>query len=117
MFLNNYCYILSSYPVCSTVSILLALSTCILLILLMQSVNAAQFLNIKFLNIYLFFGIFVSWFCNLLGDFFETLVILSAILLPIKSLTASAVFWIAICEAGFIASIVDFLTLLTIFIT
>ena len=62
-------------------------------------------------DIYVFFGIFVSSFFNSLGDFFETLVILSAILLPIKSLTASAVFWIAVCEAGFIASAVDFLTL------
>ena len=44
-----------------------------------------------------------------LVDFFETLVILSAILLPIKSTVASAVFWVALFEAVFIASAVDFL--------
>ena len=50
--------------------------------------------------------------CNSFGDFFlETLVILSAILLPIKSPVASAVFWIALFEAVFIASAVDFLAL------
>ena len=46
-------------------------------------------------DIYLSFGISIlfSFFnCNSLGDFFETLVILSAILLPIKSPFASAVF-------------------------
>ena len=37
------------------------------------------------------------------------LVILSAILLPIKSLVVSAVFWIALLEAVFIASVADFL--------
>ena len=40
---------------------------------------------------------------------FETLVILSTTLLPIKSLVVSAVFWIALFEACFIASVVDFL--------
>ena len=39
------------------------------------------------------------------------LVILSSILLPIKSPVASAVFWIAFSEAVFIASAVDFLAL------
>ena len=39
------------------------------------------------------------------------LVILSAILLPIKSPVASAVFWIALFDAVFIASVVDFLAL------
>ena len=47
----------------------------------------------------------------LLEGFFETLVILSAILLPIKSPVASAVFWIALFEAVFIASVVEFLAL------
>ena len=47
----------------------------------------------------------------LLLDFFETLVILSAILLPIKSPVASAVFWIALFEAVFIVFVVDFLAL------
>ena len=40
------------------------------------------------------------------ADFLEALVILSAILLPIKSPVASAVFWIAFFEAVFIASVV-----------
>ena len=48
----------------------------------------------------------VSLFCNSLVDFFETLVILSAILLPIQSPVVSACF-----EAVFIASVVDFLAL------
>ena len=39
------------------------------------------------------------------------LVYLPAILLPIKSPVASAVFWIALFEAVFIASVVDFLAL------
>ena len=53
-------------------------------------------------DMYLLFGASISSFCNSLecnsiecnsvGDFFETLVILSAILLPIKSPVASAVF-------------------------
>ena len=41
--------------------------------------------------------------------FFEVLVILSAILLPIKSPVASAVFLIALSEAVFITSTADFL--------
>ena len=49
--------------------------------------------------------------CNFAEDFFETLVILSAILLPIKSPVVSAVFWIALFEAVFIASVADFLAL------
>ena len=51
----------------------------------------------------------ISSFGNTLSDFFETLVILSAILLPIKSPVASAVFWIALFQAVFIVSVVDFL--------
>ena len=50
----------------------------------------------------------VLLFCNSLVGFFETLVILSEILLPIKSPVASAVFWIALFEAVFVASVVDF---------
>ena len=57
-----------------------------------------------------------SLLCNSLADFFfETLVILSAILLPIKSPVASAVFWIALFDAVFIASVVVFLALSRIF--
>ena len=50
-------------------------------------------------------------FGNYFVDFFETIVTLSAILLPIKSHVASAVFWIALFEAAFIASVVDLLAL------
>ena len=49
--------------------------------------------------------------CNSLEDFFEVIVTSSAILLPIKSPVASAVFWIALFEAVIIASVVDFLAL------
>ena len=60
---------------------------------------------------YLCFGTSVSSFRNSVARFFETLVILSAILLPIKSPVASAVSWIAPFEAAFIASVVDLLAL------
>ena len=46
-----------------------------------------------------------------LDGFFETLVILSEILLPIKSPVTSAVFWIARFDAVFIAAVADFLAL------
>ena len=49
---------------------------------------------------------FCEW--NSFGKF-ETLAILSAILLPIKSPTASAIFSMALFEVVFIASFVDFL--------
>ena len=60
-------------------------------------------------DMYLYFGASISLFCNSLGEFFETLVNLPAILLPIKSPVASDVFWIALFEAVFIATVVDFL--------
>ena len=66
-----------------------------------------------FCRYYLFLWVVISTsssFDNYLLDFLETLVILSAILLPIKSPVASAVFWTALFEAVFIASVVDFLT-------
>ena len=50
-------------------------------------------------------------FCERVEDFSETLVILSPILLQIKSPVTSAVFWIALYEALFIASAVDFFAL------
>ena len=65
---------------------------------------------------YLPFGtsiwLLVSLFCrcNLFGDF-EILLILSAIWLPIKSPVVSAVFWITLFEAVFIASVVDYLAI------
>ena len=66
---------------------------------------------------YFFFGLSTSasWFDDSFADFFETLVILSAVLLPIESPVASAVFWIALFDALFIASAVDFLALSTSF--
>ena len=64
-------------------------------------------------DMYLSFGISISvlalLFCSSLEDFLEIIIILSVILLPIKSPIASAVFRIAIFEAVFIASVVDFL--------
>ena len=65
---------------------------------------------------YLFLWVVIStssFVSSLLGNsladfFFETLVILSAMLLPIKSPVASAVFWIGLFETDFIASVVDF---------
>ena len=71
---------------------------------------------------YLFLGVAISTSsslssgnsleCNFIaGFFFETLVILSAILLPIKAPVVSAVFWIALSDAVFIASVVDLLAL------
>ena len=69
-------------------------------------------------DMYLSFSISISSSfceCNSLGDFFETLVILSAILLPIKSPVASAVFWIALFEGVFIGSVVDFLAVWKMF--
>ena len=66
---------------------------------------------------YLFLGVAlsastsVSLFSIFLVDIFKTLVILSAILLPIKPQVPSAAFWIALFEAVFIACAVDFLAL------
>ena len=94
-----------------TISMYSALLIWILFILLMQLVNGAQFLNTTFLLV-LFtnkifctsfrlpspasFELYLSASVSSLGiffvDFFETLVILSAILIPIKSPVASAVF-------------------------
>ena len=66
-------------------------------------------------DIYLSFGISLSFssifeaFCGWISfEDFEILVILSAILLPIRSPVASEVFWIALFEAVFIASVVAF---------
>ena len=69
-------------------------------------------------DIYLFYGVSISSSfceCNSLGDFFETLVILYGILLSIKSPIPSAIFWIALFEAFFIASVVDFVAYLEVF--
>ena len=64
---------------------------------------------------YFFFGAFVLSFVSLFFEraegFLETLVILSAILLPIKSPVASVVFCIALFESVFIVFVVDFLAL------
>ena len=88
-------------------------------------------------DIYLSFGIFISFSfvfeCNFLKyNSFETFCewntfewnsfgdldirgILSAILLPIKSPIASVVFWTALFETVFIASVVDFLVYQEVF--
>ena len=63
-----------------------------------------------FLYIYIFSS-FSSVFKTFCDDFFETLVISSAILLTIKSPVASAVFLIALFEAVFITYVVDFIAL------
>ena len=64
---------------------------------------------------FFFFGASVSSIVSLFFEraegFLETLVILSPILLPVKSLVASVVFCIALFESVFIASVVDFLAL------
>ena len=69
-------------------------------------------------NIYLSLGISLS--CSFLtelfcGDVCETFVILSAILLPVKSPVASAVFWIGLFEAVLGASVADCLAWLRSF--
>ena len=58
-------------------------------------------------DIYLSFGISSSLLTTF-KLFFEDFVILSAILLSIKAPVASAVFWITLFEAVFIASVLDF---------
>ena len=50
-----------------------------------------------------------------LTGFFDMLVILSAILLPIKSPVASSVFCVALLEAVFIAPVADFLAVSIVF--
>ena len=66
-------------------------------------------------DMYLSCSTCISSFCNSLEcsteTFFEILVRLSAILLPMKSRVASAVLWIALFEAVFIVSVLDFLAL------
>ena len=64
---------------------------------------------------YLFLWVVNSTSLLLLDGFIEIFVILLAILLAIKSPVASAVFWIALFEAVFIGSVVDFLALLRSF--
>ena len=79
-----------------------------------NSLNSSIICCLSSGDIYLFLGVAFSTstsvllFCNSFADFFETLVILSAILLPIKSAVVSAAFWIAGFDAVFIASFVDF---------
>ena len=66
---------------------------------------------------YLFWGVVNSASSSIVGnslvDFLETLVILSSILLPTNSPVTSAVFCIALLEAVFIASVADFVAVLT----
>ena len=79
------------------------------------NLNSSIICFISYGDIYLFLGVAISTFTsvssfgNSFVDFFlETLVILSAILLPIKSPVASAIFWIALFDSVFISSVVDF---------
>ena len=59
-------------------------------------------------DIFLFLGIYSSFVSELfLGETFETFVILSAILFPIKSPVASTVFWIDLFEGVLSASVGD----------
>ena len=69
------------------------------------SFNSSIIFCLSFGEIYLSLGISLL---TSFRDFFDALVILSAILLPIKSPVASAVFLIALFEAVFIASVADF---------
>ena len=56
-----------------------------------------------------------SLLCNSLTGFFDMRVILSEVLLPIKSPVASAIFCIALFDAVFNASVIDFLAVSIIF--
>ena len=68
-------------------------------------------------DIYLSFGIslLAAFECGSLADFFEILVILSAIKFSTRSPLASAVFLIALLSAIFNASVADFLAVSTSF--
>ena len=89
-----------------------ALSTNVLLIFVMQQINGALFLKANYLSYALLFGsitlivplttIYASLFA------LPTEVILSAILLPIKSSVASAVFLTTLLDAVFAASFLVF---------
>ena len=75
------------------------------------------------MEIYLSFGISLlasfddNYFeRNSFGDFFEEIIILSAILLSIKFPVAFAVFSIALFEVVFIAPVADFIALSTSFL-
>ena len=61
-----------------------------------------------------FYDLFSFVFKHRSFEDFEILVILSAVLLPIKSPVASEVFWIALFGAVFIAFVVNFLALSSI---
>ena len=86
----------------------------ILLLYYYTSLNSSIISCLFYGDMYLSFGVsdssLASLFCGFLY-FLETLVILSAVLLPIKSPVACAGFWIAHFEAVFVASVVDFFVL------
>ena len=85
------------------------------------TLNSSIIFCLSFGEIYLYLGIslLTSFDCiSSLCDFFDPLgfaVILSTILLPIKSPVPSAGFRIALFEAVFIASVADFLAVSTNF--
>ena len=65
-----------------------------------------------FLGVALFTPTSVSLFCDLFADFFcSTCYLISNFIIPIESPVASVVFWIALFDADFIASVVIFLVL------
>ena len=61
-------------------------------------------------DVYFCISLWTSSFSEYKEDFFECIILL-AILFPFKSPVASAVFYIALFEAVFIASVVDFFAL------
>ena len=79
------------------------------------NLNSSIFFGLFVWRYRFFFGISTSslaslfYECSSLEEFLEMFVILSAILLRIKSPVASAGFWITFFEAVFIASVIDFL--------
>ena len=77
------------------------------------SLNSLIICCLSFGDIYLFLWVVncISSLLLFLDGFLDILVILPAILLSIKSPVASAVFLIALFEAVFIASVVDYLAL------
>ena len=78
--------------------------------------NSSIICCLSFGDILLSFGVsLLALFGDNFLDFFDTLVLLSSILLPIKSPVASAVFLIALFEAVFIVSVAIFLALPTSF--
>ena len=82
------------------------------------NLNSSIIFCLSFGDIYLFLLVVANFtssvslsslLCDFLTGFFDILVNLSAILLPVKSPVASAVYCIAVFDAVFNTSVVDFL--------